>query len=136
MQLIELGAMGNYMQRQLSYDYNWNIVQNKKHLHSVKSLKLKTKDACNVCVSYVAGPDQIATTSLLKFITRFGSSTMVVYDALLSEKRILMAGQLGYSISSIIDFVLTAAALISPPFLGVQNKVFPHVHLKEIGKLL
>jgi hypothetical protein len=84
----------------------------------------------------VAGPDQIATTSLLKFITRFGSSTMVVYDALLSEKRILMAGQLGYSISSIIDFVLTAAALISPPFLGVQNKVFPHVHLKEIGKLL
>jgi len=61
---------------------------------------------------------------------------MVVYDALLSEKRILMAGQLGYSISSIIDFVLTAAALISPPFLGVQNKVFPHVHLKEIGKLL
>lgn len=92
MQTIELAPMGNYMQRQLSYDFNWNITQNKKHLHSVNSLKLKSKDACNVCVSYVSDPDQLATTSLLKFITRFGSSTMVVYDALLSEKRILMAG--------------------------------------------
>lgn len=61
---------------------------------------------------------------------------MMVYDALLSEKRILMAGQLDFSISSIIEFVLAAAALISPPFLGIQTRVFPHVHLKEMNLLM
>lgn len=46
-----------------------------------------------------------------------------------------MAGDLSFPISSIIDFVLAAASLVSPPFLGIQSKVYPHVHLKELGVL-
>ena len=80
-------------------------------------------------------PDQIASTSIMNLIIKFGKQTMMLYDALLSEKRILMAGQLDYSISSIIDFVLAASSLVSPPFYSVHNNVFPHVHLKEIGTL-
>jgi hypothetical protein len=60
---------------------------------------------------------------------------MMLYDALLSEKRILMAGQLDFPISSIIDFVLAAASLVSPPFYGANAVTFPHVHLKEMGML-
>ena len=71
-------------------------------------------------------PDQLATSSIMKFILKFGAKTMVVYDALLSEKKILMAGSLDYSISNIIDFVFAAASLISPPFFGVQTKVYPY----------
>ena len=54
---------------------------------------------------------------------------MVVYDALLSEKRILMAGSLDYSISNIIDYVFAAASLISPPIHGIQTKVYPYAQL-------
>jgi hypothetical protein len=65
----------------------------------------------------------------MKFILKFGARTMVVYDALLSEKRILMAGSLDYSISNIIEYVFAAASLISPPFFGVQTKVYPYAQL-------
>jgi hypothetical protein len=79
--------------------------------------------------------DQLGQSSLLKFVIKFGALTMIIYNALLQEKRILMAGDLSFPISSIIDFVLAAASLVSPPFLGIQSKVYPHVHLKELGVL-
>lgn len=63
--------------------------------------------------------DQLAISSLMKFLLKFGSTAMFVYDALLSEKRILMAGSLDYSISNIIDYVFAAASLVSPPLLGI-----------------
>jgi hypothetical protein len=64
-----------------------------------------------------------------------GRTTMLLFDAMLSEQPILMAGQLDYSISNIIDFVLAAASMIQIPFYGVSNNVFPHVHLKEMHLL-
>ncbi len=72
-----------------------------------------------IMLPLVHEPDHIATSSIMKFIVRFGSKTMLVYDALLSEKRILMAGSFDYSISNIIEYVFAAASLISPPFFGV-----------------
>lgn len=102
-------------------------------MHEAHVVKLNKKEY-TICVPAVSPPDQLAMTSLMKFIVRFGAKTMMVYDALLSEKRVLMAGQLDFSISSIIEFVLAAAALV--PLAGMQTRVFPHVHLKEIGVLL
>ena len=72
----------------------------------------------------------------MKFILKFGSKTMVVFDALLSEKKILMAGSLDYSISNIIEFVFAAASLISPPLFGVQTKVYPYAQLSQITRLM
>jgi hypothetical protein len=37
----------------------------------------------NIVVPLATSPDQIATSSLIKFIQRFGTKTMVIYDALL-----------------------------------------------------
>jgi len=44
---------------------------------------------------------------------------MVVYDKLLSERRILFAGQLDFSISRIQEYVFAAASMISPPLIGI-----------------
>jgi len=87
-------------------------------LHLKKLVKANGKQM-QVILPFTTLPDQLATSSIMKFILKFGAKTMVVYDALLSEKRILMAGSLDYSISNIIDYVFAAVSLISPPFFGV-----------------
>ena len=87
-------------------------------MHLKKLVKANGKQM-QVILPFTTLPDQLATSSIMKFILKFGAKTMVVYDALLSEKRILMAGSLDYSISNIIDYVFAAVSLISPPFFGV-----------------
>jgi hypothetical protein len=38
------------------------------------------------------GLDEIGSSSLKKFIIKFGEKTMLIYDAILAEKRILFSG--------------------------------------------
>ena len=64
-------------------------------------------------------PDQVASSSLMKFLQRFQTKAMVIYDALLAEKRILFAGALDCSLSQIQDYVFAAASLVSPPLYGI-----------------
>jgi len=45
--------------------------------------------------------DDIGSTSLKKFILKFGEKVMLIYDAILSEKRILFSGSLEYSAEEI-----------------------------------
>ena len=60
-----------------------------------------------VCLPLAAGTDDMSnTTSLRKFIMKFGEKTMLIYDALLSEKRILFSGGLDHSAAEIADYVL------------------------------
>ena len=88
-----------------------------------------------VVVPIAAPMDQIATTSLFKFLHRFQTKTMVIYDALLQERRILFAGALDFPINQIQDYVFAAASLISPPLIGVQSKIYPYAPLQMISTL-
>jgi hypothetical protein len=45
--------------------------------------------------------DQMELSSLMKFIMKFGTKTMIIYDALLQERRILFAGALDFPINQI-----------------------------------
>lgn len=40
---------------------------------------------------------------------KFGEKTMLIYDAILSEKRILFSGGLDHSAAEIADYVLACA---------------------------
>jgi hypothetical protein len=60
---------------------------------------------------------------------------MIIYDALLQEKRILFAGALDFPIHQIQDYVFAAASLIAPPLVGVQSKVYPYAPLQIISQL-
>ena len=88
-----------------------------------------------VVVPLASPMDQIAASSLMKFITKFGTKTMIIYDALLQEKRILFAGALDFPINQIQDYVFAAASLISQPLIGVQSKVYPYAPLQLISTL-
>lgn len=72
-----------------------------------------------VVVPLAAPMDQVSTSSLMKFINKFGKHTMIIYDALLQDKRILFAGALDFPINQIQDYVFAAASLVSPPLVGV-----------------
>jgi len=54
-----------------------------------------------VVFQQTACSDHLATPSLKKFILKFGERTMHIYDAILSEKRILFNGGLEYSAEEI-----------------------------------
>jgi hypothetical protein len=59
--------------------------------------------------------DQSNVSILRKFIMKFLEKTMLIYDALLSEKRILFSGGLDHSAADIGDYVLACSQLLSPP---------------------
>ena len=71
-------------------------------------------------------------TTLRKFIMKFGEKTMLIYDAVLSEKRILFSGGLDHSASEIADYVLACAQLVSPPLLGISSKLYPYAALSNL----
>jgi Stabilization of polarity axis len=75
------------------------------------------------------------TISLKKFIMKFGEKTMLIYDALLSEKRILFSGSLEHSASEIADYVLACSHLVAPPLLGISGRLYPYAALDNLGFL-
>lgn len=84
----------------MTYELGANAVEeSSKDLHLKRRIFLNDGSQHTVVFPLTTNPNQLALTSLMKFILKFSNKTMVVYDALLSEKRILMAGNLDYSIS-------------------------------------
>ena len=60
---------------------------------------------------------------------------MVIYDAILSDKRIIFAGSRNLSITQIQNYLFTAASMVSPPLYGIHNKILPYVPLVNIASL-
>lgn len=114
------------MLRSVSHDLNTNLAW---HLPQEQDIAGNYKDSLyysvdinvdkyptissKVVVPLATPMDQIAANSLMKFITKFGTKTMIIYDALLQEKRILFAGALDFPINQIQDYVFAAASLIA-----------------------
>lgn len=64
---------------------------------------------------------------------KFGEKTMLIYDALLSEKQILFSGSLEHSASEIADYVLACTHLVAPPLMGISNRLYPYAALDNLG---
>jgi hypothetical protein len=78
-------------------------------------------------------PDEMASTSIKKFIMKFGEKTMLIYDALLSEKRILFSGGLEFSADEIQEYALACSSLVSPPLCpGILQKLHPYAALSNL----
>lgn len=60
---------------------------------------------------------------------------MVIYDAILSDKRIIFAGSRNMSITQIQNYLFAAASMVSPPLYGIHNKILPYVPLTAMGTL-
>ena len=60
---------------------------------------------------------------------------MVIYDAILSDKRIIFAGSRNLSITQIQNYLFAAASMVSPPLYGIHNKIKPYVPLTNMSSL-
>jgi len=64
---------------------------------------------------------------------KFGEKTMLIYDALLAEKRILFSGGLDFSADEIQGFALACVSLVSPPLCpGMLQKLHPYANISNL----
>jgi hypothetical protein len=63
---------------------------------------------------------------------KFGEKSMLIYDAILSEKRILFSGGLEFSADEIQEYVFACASIVSPPIIGVLSKLYPYAALSNL----
>lgn len=66
---------------------------------------------------------------------KFGEKCMLIYDAILSEKRILFSGALDFSADEIQEYVFACAAIVSPPLIGILSKLYPYAALSNLDFL-
>lgn len=66
---------------------------------------------------------------------KFGEKCMLIYDAILSEKKILFSGGLDFSADEIQEYVFASAAIVSPPLIGILTKLYPYAALSNLDFL-
>ena len=87
-----------------------------------------------VCIPHLPRGEELSSmVSLKKFILKFGDKTMLIYDALLSEKRILFSGGLDHSAAEIAEYVLACNLLV--PLLGMSARLHPYAALFNLDFL-
>ena len=70
--------------------------------------------------------------SLLEFIKKFGEKTMLIYNSILNEEKILFIGY-DCSIEETCTFVNSCISLTSP--INISERVFPYEHLLNLDFL-
>ena len=73
-------------------------------------MRLQTK----ILLPRVSPSDQVSQVSLLRFVNLMGKNTMLLYDALLSDKRIIFASSRNLSLSQVQNFLFAAASMLAP----------------------
>ena len=73
-------------------------------------MRLQTK----ILLPLVSPSDQVSQVSLLRFVNLMGKNTMLLYDALLSDKRIIFASSRNLSLSQVQNFLFAAASMLAP----------------------
>ena len=99
---------------------------------SKQYLSIATKEM-KICIPQIYHPDLLGTSSLSKFVQKFGGRiTMVIYDSILAGKRILFSGDTKQnSVEEIQDYVFGCASLVSPPLYGILSIINPYVDLNS-----
>lgn len=142
---------GNLLERAISMDLNTNCAwkpsteallsgPSPESLFQTKEVTVESEPTVSirseVIVPLASPPDQITSSSLCHLIKHFGQQTMIIYDAILSNKRIIFAGSRNLSITHIQNFMFAAASMVSPPLYGIHNKILPYVPLVAMDSLM
>jgi hypothetical protein len=73
----------------------------------------------------------VSDASVVGLFKRFREQTMVIYSALLAEKRVIFLGH-GLPARDVCNCVVSACLLVSPPLLGTLNRAFPYANLTQL----
>eukprot|EP01117_Protostelium_nocturnum_P005316 TRINITY_DN1935_c0_g1_i3.p1 TRINITY_DN1935_c0_g1~~TRINITY_DN1935_c0_g1_i3.p1 ORF type:complete len:590 (+),score=185.84 TRINITY_DN1935_c0_g1_i3:58-1827(+) len=79
-------------------------------------------------------PDEVGNCNLITLIKKFGNQIMIIYNALLTQKRILY---LGFDITSsdVCEYVLATCSMVCPPLTGFIKRAFPYTNLTYLDFL-
>eukprot|EP01116_Phalansterium_solitarium_P013600 TRINITY_DN30995_c0_g1_i1.p1 TRINITY_DN30995_c0_g1~~TRINITY_DN30995_c0_g1_i1.p1 ORF type:complete len:626 (-),score=206.35 TRINITY_DN30995_c0_g1_i1:7-1842(-) len=74
-------------------------------------------------------PDEIPETSVINLIRKFNSQIMLIYHALITERRVLFLG-FECSANEVCEYVLAAVQFLCPPLSGIlQKRAYPYTNL-------
>eukprot|EP00466_Bigelowiella_natans_P007737 jgi/Bigna1/71351/fgenesh1_pg.15_\ len=108
------------------------------HMRPMPDLKLQIRwrsEDVVTTVPPVVGEDEIGKARLLVLLQRFDKDFMTIFNAMLLERRVLFIGH-NLPASDVVEHVLAACLLISPPLSGVKRRVFPYTSLTNLDTLL
>ena len=75
--------------------------------------------------------DEVYESKLINLIKKFGNQIMIIYNALISEKRILFLG-FDCSAGEVCEYVLTTIRMVCPPLKGLIQRCYPYVNLTHL----
>lgn len=97
-----------------------------KHFFTTAVQYIGTK--MNVQLPLAGFPDEVGDYSVISLVQKFGPAVMMIYNAILSEKRVLFLG-FGCSAGEVCNYVLAASSMMCPPLTGLIGRVFPYTNL-------
>ena len=112
--------------------WRYCIMESKPLFYSAK-LRYLEKDS-QVSIPLALHPDEIGDerVSVIKLIQKFREQVMVLFNAILCEKRVLFLGY-GQSSADVCLFVLASALLAAPPLRGLmETRLFPYASLVNL----
>lgn len=89
----------------------------------------------NLAIPLAIDEDEIGDerASVIKLISKFKQETMLIYNAILEERRVLFVGH-NQSAADVCFHVLSACLLVCPPLTGVlKTRVYPYQSLTITG---
>ena len=87
------------------------------------------------CSHVVTAAVSQANASLAELVGVFGSKTAIIYDAVLTGKRVLFVGHKSMAAGDVCRMVFSACSLVSPPMVGVLRRAFPYCSLTDLSFL-
>eukprot|EP00742_Colponemidia_sp_Colp-10_P003963 GILJ01004226.1.p1 GENE.GILJ01004226.1~~GILJ01004226.1.p1 ORF type:complete len:811 (+),score=125.65 GILJ01004226.1:46-2433(+) len=79
-------------------------------------------------------PDELVEGSLVMLVSKFKEAAMILYNAILEEKRVLFIGHT-LPAGQVCQMVLSSPLLVSPPLRGLTLRIFPYADLNNLDFL-
>lgn len=79
-------------------------------------------------------PDDLGISNLTFLIKIFRESTMKIYHAILTKKRILFVGY-DHAAGDVCQMVLSTISMVAPPFVNIIKRAFPYANLSDLSFL-
>lgn len=76
--------------------------------------------------------EKIFPGNLIELIKTFKDNTMIIYDAILSDKKILFIGDASTSCETLCNFIFSTVSMVSPPCFGILKRIHPYKNLYDM----
>jgi len=114
-----------YGYKRLIYRHSAAVAKQKTRTVPVK---VGTDRFFNIHVPLSTFPNETVDFKMTDLIAKFGSQIMIIFNAILMEKRVIFLG-FNVAMEELCKIVLAAACMVSPPLQDILHRVFPYTNL-------